>query len=301
MTFALALAARSSIWACTDRQLTDLQTPSRSGRSGVKVTSIEASDGIALLAYAGVGRVGDTQVSRWAYRALVNRRMPIENCLACINDAARRKLAAHARFANTTHLFIAAAICGDRHYAYELDFESPHCFIRHQPKSSTHVKVIVTGSGALYVDKIVQARIVGIARLVKRFERKQVSSKFLAAQLASLNIEISKRGRSRAPPDERVSAEAVVIYRAKDRTGEQWCFDATGNVCRDPVGVVPTAMGGFPATDIAALCMAEAQRCRDALPADASPEYFYKAVTESEVLRTLPAAQLPHASDEEFR
>lgn len=301
MTFAVVLASRTAIWACTDRQLTDIRNAGRSSKSGVKITSIETRDGVALLVYAGIGRVRDTQVSQWVYRTLRSLNLPLERLLEHVSDAAQRRLAPHVRRVGSTHFFIAAAIRDRRHYLYEIDLRtSPPQVIRYEPRTRGQVRIGITGSGAIYALRHERSRMISIARSIRQYERGNVSAKFIASQLASLNAAIS--ARAYADGDNTVSPEAIVIHRhpnSQKSGGQQWCFDAAGKQYNDPDATVPTVANGLPVSDIVGALMGEMRQRMRATPADATPERRINVLPDEATMRAL-FERISDKPDEEF-
>jgi len=301
MTFAVVLASRSAIWACADRQLTDQHNPLLSSKSGVKITSIETKDGVALLAYAGIGRVKDTQISWWVYRTLRGLNMPLERSLEHISDAAQRRLAPYVRHAGA-HFFIAAAIRDGKHYVYEIDLHKrPPQVIRYEPRTRSQVQTGISGSGATYALRYEKPRIRNIARLVKHYEHEKVSSEFIASQLASLNASIS--ARARAVGDNTISPESIVIHRhpkSKKSDGQQWCFDPAGKTYSDPDAAVPIVGCGLPVSEITRALMDDfLQRIR-AMPPDATPAQLINAQEYEAATRAI-IENIPDTPDEKLR
>jgi len=302
MTFAVVLASRTAIWACADRQITDLRGPKYSSKSGVKITCIETKDGVALLAYAGIGRVRDMQVSQWAYRTLRGVNLPLEGSLEHVSAAAQRRLAPLVLRMRTGHFFIAAAIRYRKHYIYAIDLlNQPPKIIRHETRTRNEVRIGVAESGAPYALRHEQSRMKGIARLIKQHERGVVSAELVASQLASLNEAINERAKSNG--DNSVSPESIVIYRhprSKKSGGRQWCFDLAGKPYNDPDALVPTGVSGFPLSELADGIMGEMLKRMRATPADATPEQRLAAMPNDETMRAL-VARIPDKPDEQFR
>jgi hypothetical protein len=261
-------------------------------------------DGVALLTYSGIGRVYDTQVSYWVYRTLRGLNLPLERYLERVWAAGRRRLLQHAKVAGS-HLFIASAIREKRHYLYFIDVlrtEAPQV-IRHEPRTRGNIVMSVTGSGQEYALKYERRRITQICRVVKQYERNHVTPRFIASQLADLNVQIGKHASSAS--DTSVSRESVVVFRsrAKDRPGGQhWCFDESGMLTAAQGLVIPTIANGFPVTEIAAVLMAEMTKRLNALPPGLSGKQFegVSVIPDPEIMDKLTAA-IPDTPDEEFR
>jgi hypothetical protein len=301
MTFALVFASHGSIWASTDRQLTD-RRPYRSGPTGTKVTCIFAPDGLALLVYAGVGRVGDTQVSQWVYRTLLGRKIPIEACLEHVCDAARRKLRIHALRTGGGHMFLAAAHLGGRPSLYAMDIMQPGNPLRQEfPRTRTHVISRCCGSGARYAESLERARITKISRLISRHDAGQISAMVVARELAALNIAVSERARNAAVPDKSISPDCVVCCRNSAGGGSYLAFDATGQLDRrEPNPNLPIVAFGEPVSGMANEWKAEMRRRMETLPPDATPEQFDAIAPDADFYRSLPD-RVPNKTDEEFR
>lgn len=257
MTFSVVLASRTSVWACTDRQLTDPR-PGKSGPTGVKITAIHADGGFALMAYAGVGRVRDTQVSRWVYRTLVGKGLTLEDAMVLVADAAQRRLAPFAPRVRGGHFFIASAIRPGAHCLYAIDVAKTSARPREriEARGRNHSQFAVTGSGAPIATEFERSRLVRISRLVRRHNMGKLSAEAIAFEFAALNIAVSSRMRSMTPPNQTVSAESVVavINRRPRRMDagdlRQWCFDANGTPAADPVERIPEVSRGIPLSDI---------------------------------------------------
>jgi hypothetical protein len=265
----------------------------------VKITCIETQDGVALLAYAGIGRVNDTRVSWWVYRTLRGLNIPLERSLERVYAAAQRRLAPYIRHAGA-HFFIASAIREGKHYLYVIDLRrrQPPQVIRHEPRTRTQVRIGISGSGALYAQRYEQSRMTSIARLVRQYERGNVSAEFIASQLASLNVAIS--ARARMDGDNTVSPQSIVIHRhpkSKKSGGQEWSFDAEGKPANDQDASVPIVANGFPAAELlGGLRRHMTQRMR-AMPPDASLEQRLNVLPDDATLRAL-AASIPDTPDE---
>ncbi len=304
MTFAVVLASRTAIWACADRKLTNRQNALRSSKSGVKITSIGAIDGQALLAYAGVGRVYDTQVSWWVYRTLRGLNWPLERLLERVSDAAQRRLVRHARQARTTHCFIASAIRNGRHCLYVIDvLKSPPQVTRFPPRSRSQGMIGISGIGVIYALRQERMWMRRITRLLKPYERGQVSGIFIASQLAALNRAVS--AHARVTGDETVSAESVVIFRQTNSKrgmgGEYWCFDADGVQHNDEETQVPSVSHGFPVSELQGAIMTDINRRLRAMPADATANQRLSAVFTDEASLRVIGESISDKPDEEFR
>lgn len=301
MTFALVFASHGSIWASTDRQLADSR-PHRSGPIGVKVTCIFTPDGLALLVYAGIGRVWDTQVSQWVYRTLLSRKIPLESCLEHVCDAARRKLRVHARRAGSAHLFLAAARVGEQPCLYTMDIMLPYSPLRGEmPRTRTQVISRCCGTGAYYAEAFERPRITKISRLIKRYDTGRISALVVARELAALNIGVSERARNATVPDTSISRECVVCCRNVAGGGSYLAFNANGHLDRlEPNPNLPIVADGEPVSGMTEEWKAEMQRRVRTLPPDATPEERNAIMPGADYFRSLPE-RVRSKPDEEFR
>jgi hypothetical protein len=300
MTFAVVLASRSAIWTCADRQLTD-RNDAKSGRSGVKITGLETKDGVALLAYAGIGRVRDTQVSRWVYRTLCGHNMPLEWSLGQVCNRAHKRLAPHVQRAGQTHFFIASAIRDGLHFIYEIDLRiTPPTVIRREPRTRSNVMIMVSGIGASYALPGEQARLKRIARMIKQYERDKVSGEFIAAELAALNRAVSTRAFANG--DQTISPESVAMHwhpKGRKAARLQWCFDATGKSYRDPTSHVPVVSCGMPMSELSEVLWGDVERRLRALPPGSWPEDLGSLVPDMATTNAR-LAKIPDTPDDEF-
>jgi hypothetical protein len=229
MTLAVVLSSRRSTWACADRALAVGRR--RVPKPATKIAAIVTRDGEALVTYAGVGRVLDTQVSHWIVRTLLHRAHSIESSLQHVSAAAHRRLLPWARLARTPHVFIAAAISNRKHLAYWFDPRgTPGAVNKILPRGLASY-FLVSGSGLPIAKGYEYSRMLRIARLVRRYERGKVSALFIASELAALTRAVS--ARLHAAGDNSVSSECVVALRHPKgfRGGpNQWYFDAVGNI-----------------------------------------------------------------------
>jgi hypothetical protein len=201
--------------------------------TALKVIRIATIDGIALVAYAGLGRVGDTQVSRWACRVLRGLNWPLEKSLERLSDAAQRKMAPILRKNGLQHVFIAGAIREGKHFLYSLDIvNDPSHVVRTVPEYSSQILFRFSGSGSQYIPRLGTDRFLKVARLMRRRERGQLSEQFIAAELAKMNAEISEHAL--ACRDDSISADCVVVFESPPSTPgpavRHWFFDQNGGI-----------------------------------------------------------------------
>lgn len=302
MTFSVALASRTAIWVCADRQLIDRRGPRHSSKSGIKITEIHTDDGVALLAYTGLGRVLDTQVSHWVSRTLRGRNLKLEQSLEHVAGAALRRLAPYVKRYGTSHTFIAAAIRDRMHHVYVVDLlKKPPQVMRGDPRTKNEVALLLTGSGMIHARQHEQARMKRIKHLVKPYERGVVSAEFIASQLAALNISVSAWARKKG--DESVSAESIVVHRhpnSKKSGGAHWCFGANGRVDETTLVIVPAVVGGYPASAITEVSFPKILEGLRALPPGATANQKLEVLTRDYYSQAIADGRISLKPDEEF-
>ena len=94
MTLVVSVRGRESIWVLADRRLSYKgRAPKEDAR---KLTHLDARDGSAILAYAGLGatRLG-TEPADWMSAVLRGRNLPLEQSLGVLAEAIKRRLPQH--------------------------------------------------------------------------------------------------------------------------------------------------------------------------------------------------------------
>jgi hypothetical protein len=238
MTFALVGASYNSLWAVTDRQLSIGNRPPRDP-SGVKIACVETRDGIALIAYSGVGS-GKRQVSDWIGRLLHGFGGTLEEALLHIAAVAQDKLTPYARHLRTRHRFVAAAIRGGTHYLYAIDPLRTPLMVERQPaRSPEEILLALAGSGE---DLALNSK-ASIERLIRKYDCGEVSGNNMARKLARLNRDVSAKY---APW---VSPECVVYWRTMNPPRHDIrAFDARGDPCNAPM--IPLLVTGIPLREV---------------------------------------------------
>jgi hypothetical protein len=198
MTLVISVQTRGSLWLVADRRL------SQRGRSpiddAVKIACVEATDGVALVSYAGLGATAlRNQPSEWIIRALLGEergRLTLEQSLGVLAKAMQREFLPHLRqMRDRRHAFVAPAFLGSEPRLYTITLvETPTGVVSRytrivmggalEPKQITEPFVLAgSGSGAL-----VQARPRGkiLLRLVKAYNQGKVSEDAVSNYLADL-------------------------------------------------------------------------------------------------------------------
>lgn len=91
MTLVLSVLGPESVWTVADRRLTNA---GRVGREDArKIMFLDTTDGVAILAYAGLGATArGTEPADWMSSVLRGRNWPLEQSLRTLAEALKREL-----------------------------------------------------------------------------------------------------------------------------------------------------------------------------------------------------------------
>lgn len=222
MTLVITIVSHHGIWQSTDHRLT------RGGRTSddaaMKQVRIEATDGKAILAYAGLGQVRDTHISEWVRKLLRGAKRTIEHHLAVLTEAADRKLVPHSQRIGVPHTFSVGAFKDGHPMLY---FVSNR--VRKEGRETIGIKfaykgfklndkpyaliVNVEGLGAAAMpENQIKDMIV---KIVRRRADKPSCGQDVTAALAYLNKKASKDIRS----EDTVSERCLVTYLGSPADG----------------------------------------------------------------------------------
>jgi hypothetical protein len=249
MTLVMAFHGAQSVWLSADRRLT---YPGDHFVDGAcKMLEIEASDGLALLGYAGLGAsVGKTQPSDWMNDLLANiHGRPLEEYLGIIADAMKADMPAHLATlagAQGHHLLAASIVNGEpRLYAVILELRPnggpPHFVYTRYARTEqggAPPKLAIAGSGALRVPHP-QKLSRELAKIVAAVEAGRVDPRAVTDRLAKINAAIAER-------DKTVGRQCIVKWRFNG--GGYQFYEGTKRVNGDLT--VPTVVTGMDVRDI---------------------------------------------------
>ncbi|HEX3506546.1 MAG TPA: hypothetical protein VHU22_24445 [Xanthobacteraceae bacterium] len=221
----------------------------------MKTMLLETTDGLAILAYTGLGATArGTEPSHWMSGVLRGRSLPLEQALGVLADALRQQFPPHMRgmprSGTAAHTVVAPAFIGHERRLYTIDLvvtgdgkERGFRYTRHQKEfSSTYVKPYPIGrggSGAMVnLHKGWQREILSLANA---HDGGKLSPHAVADRLAQLNWEVHQR-------DSFVGPNCIVIWRY--RRGKPRKFGAAHQAYRgldrDPTDPhIPQIAGGF--------------------------------------------------------
>lgn len=223
MTLVVSIASKFGLWQASDHRLTF-----RDGRivdSSIKHLQLEADDAKAMISYAGVGKVQDTQISDWLRRLLRGRRRTVEQHLGLVAERATAILGKHCRAIGTGHTFSITAFVRDEPRFYwitnRLQRDSKIVigeeFQFHGRRLAERCTTIVNaeGSGALALPRndiwtLTQGTI-------QRRKRKETLGTDVMASLARLNrMTSNKLSKERSPS---VSPTCLVSHLRSSKDG----------------------------------------------------------------------------------
>ena len=245
MTLIMTVVSRAGIWQSSDHRLSARTQPYRD--PSIKHVRLDCTDGKALLAYAGIGRVGDTHISDWVRRLLRGKRRSIHEALHTLVECSTARLAPISARANLPHTFAVGAFRdGDpRLYVITNRVGSDNGVVFPAPKFYWHawdigpaekaVIVYLDGSGAHSI-KNNDAELL-IAEHIEVNWGKAVLKDAIIDNLAFLN-----RRAARNSKFVQVSPECVISYLAPDGSmNHRW----DGAPLFPPMTVLPHVAGEF--------------------------------------------------------
>lgn len=226
MTLVLSVHSRHSLWLVVDRRLSyGGHRPPRD--TAVKVMHLETTDGVGLLAYAGLGATPrGTQPSDWMSAVLRGRdALPFEQALGVLSAVANKELPSHlARIPGGAHFIIVPAFVrgvGPRLYSIDNVFHRSarrlsYRYTSHQRTAgprSAGARLALGGTGGIYLARNRRNWQRALLSLVNAHDRRKVSDHVIADQLARLNYEAHQKVR-----DGSVGPRCIVVWRRRPDT-----------------------------------------------------------------------------------
>jgi len=308
VTLVLSVHSRDHLWLLADRRLT------YGGRrppvdDAVKVMELETTDGVGVLAYAGLGATAyGTQPSDWMSAVLRGRGgLTFEQALGVLASVATKELPPHlARTPGGGHTIIVPAFVqgiGSRLYTIDIvdakNRKHRYRFTSRQRTAepgSPSIRLAAGGTGGLYLSRQDPTWRRVLFDLVKAHDRGKVRDHFVADHLAALNYEVHQ-----ALADGTVGPRSVVVWRGRrdGRPGQPGgAHQFYTGVDRDGANApLPTISNGL---DVQALLEVMWKQFTPLLgdPAAVVDESRFRFDTD-EVNRQL--AKLPEGPDEKLR
>jgi hypothetical protein len=257
MTLILAVTGPDSIWMLADRRLTG----ERRQDDAVKIMSLDTSDGISLLGYAGLGKTANgTQPADWMSRVLLGRNLTLEHSINVLAEEMTAQLPSHMLGLPDAdgpfHVVVIPPFVGTepRLYGINLEISPDRTRYRHgrgrgvfhpRPGIPKTLRAGIAGSGAEYLNRNT-GWMRKVLRLVGAFDRGRISSRTVADHLAKLNLEVHQNVGTVGP-------SCIVAWRLRrgitDKNGGQQFYTGTA---RDPSSpALPSISQGL---DVRAIC-----------------------------------------------
>ncbi|MGW0802729.1 hypothetical protein [Nonomuraea sp. NPDC002799] len=214
------------MWLVADRRLSyGANIPPTD--DAVKILNLETTDGVGLLAYAGLGATSQgMQPSEWMKGVLRGRgQLTFEQALGVLSTAANRELPRHLmsfpKDASRSHTIIAPAFIrgvGSRLYSIDTVVDNGNTYHRYTSHQHTDrpgspsLRLAASGSGAEYLGKIDRQDARwrrDLLRLLNAHDHGKVSDYLVADRLAKINHETHKA------VSDTVGPRCIVVWRRR--------------------------------------------------------------------------------------
>ncbi|MBI3704769.1 MAG: hypothetical protein HY244_13220 [Rhizobiales bacterium] len=224
MTLILTINGPNSIWMLADRRLSYAAGPPRDDAR--KVMLLEATDGDAILGYAGLGATArGTEPADWMSAVLRGRNMSLEQSLGVLARALKEQLPSHmaqmpSGNGGPSHSVLIPAFLGNesRLYTIDLIFTSDRkksWFVYNRrvvDKTTRAPRLAIAGSGVPYLQRN-KGWIRSLLRVIRAYDSGHASEVAVADYLAKLNYEVHL-GMS----EKTVGPRCIVAHRNSKRS-----------------------------------------------------------------------------------
>ena len=303
MTLVVTINGPETIWVLADRRLSDRGRIVK--EDARKIMFLEADDGVAILAYTGLGatRLG-TEPSDWMSRVLRGRRLLLEKSLGVLADAMKREFPKHLRGIPggvvQQHNILVPAFHENEARLYSIDMitrrgvrDFKFRYTRHVVQKPNETKqrtarMALGGSGSILLmqDKTWMR---DLLRLVRASDRKQVRPDAVADRLAVINNRVSEN-----VGDNSVGPRSIVAWRHRKGGvhkggGAHRYYQGEA---RDSGGPLPTIANGMDVTALIGVMMPHMQKRFEAMHAGESTEEIDTEAMNADL------AKLPDKPDE---
>jgi hypothetical protein len=249
MTFALVALGQKSIWAVADRMLT---FEGNTRRDAIKLAEFQADDGVAVIAYAGLGETaGGTQPSQWITNVLRGYKpITVEQGLALLAKATFENLAPRLndlpQHAGKSHVFLIAAHIDKKPHLFTIEVEVDGAGVITHARHTRWVnargvphRIAVAGSGAACAMR--ERRLLRhVLTAIQAAEKGKARHHEVSELFAMVNRRVAANVSS-------VSTECIVLWRIIDEGGgaHRWFPEPDGEL-----EFIPTVGGGMPVHEI---------------------------------------------------
>ncbi|MFB9206753.1 hypothetical protein ACFFV7_36555 [Nonomuraea spiralis] len=270
VTLVFSLHSRYTMWLVADRRLSyGANIPPID--DAVKILNLETTDGVGLLAYAGLGATSQgTQPSEWMKGVLRGRGgLTFEQALGVLSSAANRELPRHLigfpKGASRSHSIISPAFIrgvGARLYSIDTVIENRktyHRYTSHQHidrPGSPCLRLAAGGTGAGHLNKIARQDVRwrrDLLGLLNAHDHGKISDYLIADRLAKISYETHQAVPATVGP------RCIVVWRRRQDMrqptsgGGHQFYTGTD---RDKISdAIPTITNGIDIQSIAGIFM----------------------------------------------
>jgi len=271
-----------------------------------KAMVLEATDGVAIITYAGLGATArNTEPSDWMSAVLRGRTYPMEYSLGILSEAIKKEIPAHIA-SMPSHVVVASVLLydDDRPRVYTITLSKLVTgkwsteYTRQITEFGRAPTLVLTGSGALFLDQNRRWKR-PLESLIAAHDRGKVSAITIADRLAALNNEVHKTLKDLNGREGTVGRRCVVAWQHRKRGiyggggAVQFYDGASREFSTKPL---PTIVAGMDLNAIAGVLMPIEKLEAAAAAQDLS--LLFRQDTE-EINAQL--ARLPHHPDENLR
>jgi len=119
VTLNITAFSKWGIWQVTDHRLTDPNTRKMIDDNSIKHVGLRCRDGFAILAYAGVGKVRDLEISDWIREILRGENRTLDGSLIYLREKSTEDLGPLLE-GNTRHMFSIGAILAGKSWIVQI-------------------------------------------------------------------------------------------------------------------------------------------------------------------------------------
>lgn len=261
MTLIVTVNGSETTWMLADRRISYVGRPPKDDAR--KLLSLETTDGVAILGYAGLGMTeGGTEPADWMSAVLRGRNLPLEQCLEALHAALVNQFPEHlaglpGKF-EASHTILVAAFLKEAPKIYTLDLAVDRAtavcktrlasYIGPKPAASLRPpRVMSAGSGSTHVHRDAKS-FRTLLKLVRECDRKRIDPVLVADYLAGMNQRVSASDKS-------VGARSIVMWRHRKQGaygggGSQQYYNGINREIDSPV--LPSICNGMDSAAVIA-------------------------------------------------
>jgi hypothetical protein len=255
MTLVLTVNGPEAAWVVADRRLSYQGHPPK--EDGRKIMLLDTVDGIAILAYAGLGATPrGTEPADWMSSVLRGRNLPLEQSLGVLAEAMKRQFPPYLeKLPVPAHSVVVSSFLKAEPRLYTIDMALNQARKGYQFRYTRHVvggtefspkprtpRFAVGGSGAVHLVRDLSWQR-PLRRLIKAHDRGKVSALFVADHLASLSYSVHL-----GLADKSVGPRSIVAWRYpkksrhKGGSGHQFYTGVSRDRTSDALPTIATGM-----------------------------------------------------------